>query len=230
MNKKIALPWVMLFVFATEMTSASDMEKADTESGARLFYERCVLCHGISGMGEGLLPLKIKDYPRTNLLSKQELTRDNIFTAIKYGSSKAEISDLMPPMLNELSDREINLLTDFVVYLREDSSAASAQLKSLSTKASPNKRTGEHLYSTRCVLCHGKEARGDGRMSKVITAPPPANLISSKADLNYIKNIVKHGGEAMGRSPQMPPWGDQFSDSEIESIGIYIMYLRDQEM
>lgn len=199
----------------------------DTSDGAVLFHDRCVLCHGVGGMGEGILPLKIKDYPKTNLLDSPVLSREEITKVITHGNDETKAPKLMPPMKDELSSAQIAALTDFVIFLRDNNKEATAQLKVLAAKVSPNKRTGEHLYATRCVLCHGKSATGDGRMAKVIKSPPPANLITSKADLNYIKKIVEHGGQAMGRSPQMPPWGDQFSESEIESIALYILDLRE---
>jgi len=199
----------------------------ESKEGALIFYDRCVLCHGTAGMGEGILPLKIKEYPKTNLLTNTSLSAETIFSIVKFGSDKADALRLMPPMAEELSDGQVKAVTEFVLFLRKDNSAASAYLKKIASRAPPNKRTGEHLFSTRCVLCHGKDASGNGRMSKVIKDPPPANLLASKADLNYIKKIVEFGGEKMGRSPAMPPWGDQFSESEIESIALYIMNLRE---
>lgn len=216
--------WMFALALCLAGVTAHAGENTD---GAILFHDRCVLCHGVGGMGEGILPLKIKDYPKTNLLDSPILSREEITKVITYGNDETRGPKLMPPMKDELSSAQIAALTDFVIFLRDNNKEATAQLKGLAGQASPNKRTGEHLYATRCVLCHGKDATGSGRMAKVIKSPPPANLIASKADLNYIKKIVEFGGQAMGRSPQMPPWGDQFSESEIESIALYILDLRE---
>lgn len=86
--------------------------------------------------------------------------------------------------------------------------------------------SGKELFSSRCTLCHGSTGLGDGRLAKIITSPPPANLTLSKADSRYIRNIIFFGGERMGRSSQMPPWGDEFNQSEIDSLVNYVQSLQ----
>jgi cytochrome c oxidase cbb3-type subunit 3 len=84
----------------------------------------------------------------------------------------------------------------------------------------------KNVYETRRVLCHGEKGLGDGRMSKVIKTPPPYNLTLSRLPKSYLMDIVSKGGAQMQRSPQMPPWGEQLSPSEINSVVDYIMQLR----
>ena len=215
---------LLMWILGLIACGAAASDKASL--GPRVFFERCVLCHGKLAMGEGILPLKLVDYPQTNLLAKEKMDRDYIRSIIVHGGEKEGVSDLMPPMGEELSNEELEAVTDFVVFIREDTKSGSSILKELAAKEPPTKRTGEHLFSTRCALCHGKTGEGDGRMAKVIKTPPPANLVKSGVNAEYIKKIIVEGGEAMGRSRQMPPWGDQFSAGEIESIILYVMALR----
>lgn len=42
----------------------------------------------------------------------------------------------------------------------------------------------------------------------------------------YLKDIIKKGGQAMGRSSRMPPWGTDLSDKEVASVILYIKKLR----
>ena len=197
--------------------------------GAQIYVERCLLCHGSNGMGEGVLPLKIPEYPETSLLKPENPEIEEVISAIKFGASKSNPIMLMPPMDGELTDQEIDIVSKFVLYMRSNNAEASKLIKEATKKVEPNRRTGEQLFSTRCVLCHGKDAKGTGRMAKVIKDPPPANLMNDKLDIAYIKKIVELGGEKMGRSPAMPPWGDQFSENEIESIALHILHLRETQ-
>lgn len=91
-------------------------------------------------------------------------------------------------------------------------------------KASLNE--GLKAYHTHCVLCHGEYGDGKGRMAKIITTPPPANLTYSRLPDDYLKKIISGGGQSMQRSPQMPPWGDEFSSTQIDSIILYIKSIR----
>ena len=198
------------------------------ETGALVFKQRCVLCHGPSGMGEGLLPLRLAEYPNTNLrLNAKAVDRSKIHEAVVYGGTKGNLSNLMPPMGNELTWTEIESVVDFVMLLRTDVPIAQKLLDRTSSKIKANRRLGKQIYESRCVLCHGEFGEGDGRMAKVIKSPPPANLASSRLPDDYLKKIITQGGEGVSRSPQMPPWKDQFDSTELESVIIYIKALRE---
>jgi len=47
---------------ATPAKASYDTAATPIAIGANVYVERCVLCHGSKAMGEGLLPLMIKDY------------------------------------------------------------------------------------------------------------------------------------------------------------------------
>ena len=59
-------------------------------------------------------------------------------------------------------------------------------------------------------------------MAKIIKNPPPFNLLQSTAKDSYLKEIITKGGEAMNRSPRMPPWGSDLNQSEVDSLIIYL--------
>lgn len=89
--------------------------------------------------------------------------------------------------------------------------------------------TAEHgakLYLNSCALCHGESGEGDGRMAQLITTPPPFNLTKSQRPLAYLKLIIEKGGEELGRSKQMPAWGNQLSAEDINAISTYLLTIR----
>jgi len=84
---------------------------------------------------------------------------------------------------------------------------------------------GRLVFQNYCVLCHGPEGKGNGRAAKLHT-PPPFNLTLSAAPRDYIAQVVRKGGEAMGRGKGMPPWGDQLTDEQINDTLNYLFSIR----
>jgi mono/diheme cytochrome c family protein len=81
---------------------------------------------------------------------------------------------------------------------------------------------GGLVYANYCVTCHGFNADGNGRAARLYN-PRPANLRMSDKNDAYMGLIIRLGGEAMGRSPFMPPWGAELTD---EQMGDLVTYLR----
>jgi cytochrome c1 len=84
---------------------------------------------------------------------------------------------------------------------------------------------GRLAFQNYCVLCHGPEGRGDGRAAKLHT-PRPFNLTTSTAPRYYIADMVRKGGEAMGRGKGMPPWGEQLTDEQVQDVLNFLFTLR----
>jgi mono/diheme cytochrome c family protein len=81
---------------------------------------------------------------------------------------------------------------------------------------------GSKVFSRYCVLCHGIAGDGKGTAAKAYK-PPPANLVASVYPDEYKELIIRKGGQALGRSPFMPPWGDELNEQQIRDL---IAYLR----
>jgi len=84
---------------------------------------------------------------------------------------------------------------------------------------------GSIAYRTYCVLCHGASGKGDGRAAKMYT-PRPANLTVSPFPDKYKEMIIRGGGPAVGRSPYMPPWGDELTDEQINDLVSFLREVR----
>lgn len=212
-----------IFFTVCGLFSLSFLSHAEV-TGAKIFSDRCVLCHGSQGMGEGPLPMSLKNYPSANLLRNiNKQSRNDIQYIISNGS---EHTPYMPPWKGELSEEEISAVTEFIILLRSNIENALSLLNKVEQKKIKHITDGKKIYETRCVLCHGTSGLGDGRMSRVVNNPPPFNLTKSVMPPDYLKAIIKKGGEAMSRSKQMPPWGDQLNDQEINSVVEYILTFR----
>lgn len=80
---------------------------------------------------------------------------------------------------------------------------------------------GSLVYGNYCVTCHGANADGNGRAARLYN-PRPANLRASDKPDEYIQAIIRTGGQALGRSPFMPPWGAELTDEQIRDVTAYI--------
>ncbi|MBX2809888.1 MAG: cytochrome c [Cellvibrionaceae bacterium] len=85
---------------------------------------------------------------------------------------------------------------------------------------------GAEIYAKRCTVCHAADGKGQGRMAKIITSPPPANLTLSTLSTEELAQIIREGGQFVGRSSSMPAWKEQLSNSDIYSIIIFIKSIR----
>jgi len=225
------LKYIILLIsfYCFDLFAACGLYKQGLDCGVKVYQERCVLCHGRTGLGDGLLALAIKHYPDTNLLKtnlKFAPTIENINKSILYGGTLSKLSNEMPPWNDELTVLEAESVTELVFNLITNLEITSALLRSRESPVKPSLKLGRIIFSGRCVLCHGKFADGKGKMSKIIKNPPPFNLLLSVASDSYLRDIINKGGEAMKRSPRMPPWSSDLNSSEIDSLIIYLKSIR----
>lgn len=203
--------------------------------GAKIFQNRCTLCHGNDGLGEGILSLSVKNYPNTNLLlPKFGVSFEQVAHIVRYGvthksykDKSRPISEEMPLWGDELTIVQLKSVVKFVLYLRTDTEKAMPLLRKMSADITPTKRVGRGIFKGRCALCHGLEGLGNGKMSRIIKDPPPYNLTLSRMPDSYLTEIIYKGGQAIGRSSRMPPFGEDLTESEIASVILYIKSLRE---
>lgn len=86
---------------------------------------------------------------------------------------------------------------------------------------------GALVFANYCVTCHGIHADGNGRAARLYN-PRPANLRLSDKNDGYLGLIVKLGGEAMGRSPFMPPWGAELTEEQMRDLVAYVRSLNER--
>ena len=80
---------------------------------------------------------------------------------------------------------------------------------------------GGLVYANYCVTCHGINADGNGRAARLYT-PRPANLRATDKNDAYLALIVRMGGEKIGRSKSMPPWGEELTDEQISDVVAFV--------
>jgi mono/diheme cytochrome c family protein len=76
---------------------------------------------------------------------------------------------------------------------------------------------GRIAFEHYCALCHGPSGDGNGRAARLYN-PKPANLITSDKNGQYKDLIIRRGGAALGRSPYMPPWGEELTEEQLADV------------
>lgn len=91
-----------------------------------------------------------------------------------------------------------------------------------------NPASGRELYAEKCVLCHGAQGHGWDWSAKVTRPPVPVPDLAQAAPQRsdpFLFQVIKEGGEAVGRTRFMPPFGFQLSDDEIWDLVAYVRAL-----
>jgi mono/diheme cytochrome c family protein len=86
---------------------------------------------------------------------------------------------------------------------------------------------GKDFYLEKCVLCHGAQGQGWDWSQKAqppIPVPDLAKTAPNQSD-RYLFDIVKGGGEAVGKTRFMPPFGFELSDQEVWDIVAFVRTL-----
>lgn len=98
-----------------------------------------------------------------------------------------------------------------------ESPGASPAASVASTAATPAAQAQE-IYSTRCVVCHGTEGRGDGPGASALN-PGPRNYHDTAWQETVtdqeIERAIVYGGAAVGKSPSMVANPDLGSKPEV---------------
>ncbi len=87
---------------------------------------------------------------------------------------------------------------------------------------------GKASYDQMCASCHGPAGKGDGAAAAALNPKPkdltnPGYVKGLKDD--YMKKLVKEGGQAVGKSPLMPPLGSALKDDDVENVIAYVRSL-----
>ncbi len=90
---------------------------------------------------------------------------------------------------------------------------------------------GRELNRQYCDRCHNSESTPE-RVSNYDNLSTKPHAFTEGDTLNKLSDadleaIISHGGPALGRSPEMPPWGYTLSKSDIQALVAYIRAVSD---
>ena len=90
--------WFVLLV-ATACAKSNSAAQGDVAKGEEIFAQRCVLCHGSTGHGDGPASISLDPKPRqfADHAWQAKVTDDDIEKVIKLGGAAVGKSAAMPP-------------------------------------------------------------------------------------------------------------------------------------
>jgi mono/diheme cytochrome c family protein len=99
---------------------------------------------------------------------------------------------------------------------------------SAASKGDPER--GRQLYGEYCLQCHGGKGEGWGWSKKVPPPPIPIPDLSNpelmkRLSDQYLFDVIKGGGEAVGKTRLMPPAERVMSDQEIWDVIAFLRLL-----
>lgn len=83
---------------------------------------------------------------------------------------------------------------------------------------------GKVIYKEYCSQCHGATGRGDGPAASGLEPKPAihSNIPFEKLPIDYLYNVINHGGAAMGKSPNMPYWNLTIGQQGVADVMAYL--------
>ena len=83
---------------------------------------------------------------------------------------------------------------------------------------------GKMLYKEYCAQCHGFTGKGDGPAASGLEPKPAihANIPFEKLPIEYLYNVINHGGPAVGKSPNMPYWNLTIGQQGVADVIAYL--------
>jgi mono/diheme cytochrome c family protein len=118
-----------------------------------------------------------------------------------------------------------------VVTATRDKSGKTIELRSDEIALGYQQSVGRQLNETYCSRCHDPESSAE-RVSNHdnLTAKPHAftdgSFFNTRSDAD-LSSIITHGGPALNKSPEMPPYGATLHKADIDALIAYIRAVSD---
>ncbi|HEY9140078.1 MAG TPA: c-type cytochrome [Bryobacteraceae bacterium] len=118
-----------------------------------------------------------------------------------------------------------------LVATTRDKAGKPLQVKFAEIALDYQQTLGRELNEKYCSRCHSSESTAE-RVSNHDNLSVPPHGFSDGATLNQISRanliaIIAHGGAALGKSPEMPPYSPTLSASDIDALAAYTRAVAD---
>ncbi len=229
------------------------------EAGKRVYFTKCVWCHGVEGAGDGPGAVRLWPRPRNfnsgtfkirhTVSGQLPLIDVDLFDTVTHGlpgsampswegiltdEQRRDVLAFVTTQLVQDRDWQDEEFEEFFVLDSDELSPKSATPESI-------KRGSELVVERKCIECHGLEGRGDGNAFNLKDdwgfSIQPAdwhkcwNFRGSRQDPYNVKNIFRTFSTGLNGTP-MPSFADNTSVDERWDIANYVNSLceRDTEI
>jgi len=171
----------------------------------------CLGCHALGAGGGRLAP---------DLATVRERRNTAYVAAMLDDPQRTVPGTMMPRVPLPASTRTL-----LVRYL---TGAADVPAPATAAAPSPGDTSGARLYARFCAGCHGAAGGGDGPNAARLPVRPAvhasAGEMARRTD-DRLYDAIAAGGESLGRSPRMPPFGATLAPAQIDALVRYIRTL-----
>ena len=118
-----------------------------------------------------------------------------------------------------------------IVAATPDSSGKPIEIRIDEVALGYQETLGQKLNETHCARCHDSESTPE-RVSNHdnLNAKPHSftegTVLNAMSDANLVA-IISHGGTALGKSAEMPPYGNTLTKSEIDALVAFLRAVAD---
>ena len=176
----------------------------------------CLGCHTIEENG------KIIGGPQSTALQKAG-QRYNMDWLYRFGQNPQDFIVHTGEFLADATDPQLRAVIGFLAA-QGVSDFKYYEPWTSSEFANASVERGKVLYKEYCAQCHGFTGKGDGPAAPGLDPKPAihANIPFEKVPIDYLYNVIYHGGAAMGKSPNMPYWGLTIGQQGVADVIAYL--------
>jgi mono/diheme cytochrome c family protein len=174
----------------------------DASDGAFIYKEHaCIGCHTIEENG------KLVGGPQGANLADSG-NRYNADWLFRFGINPQDFTPHSGEFLADATEPQLRSVIGYLMTLGvKDFKFYEPWASPEFSQASVDR--GTVIYKEYCSQCHGTEGKGDGPAASGLEPKPAihANIAFEQVPMEYLYNVINHGGRAVGKSTNMPYWG-----------------------
>lgn len=225
---------------------AAEQAKADSlrvaaaiEAGAPVYLQRCAMCHGDGGNGDGEVAAGIATHgvkvARLNDLERMsKLSREELEKVVRNGGAHTGRSEYMPAWADSLSDEQITNVVEFIASLSSTNPAIPLATLAHYLQAPPGVAAeGRSLFLHHCAACHGNEGKGNGPFASRIAAMSNHAIVRDLTNASYMSGLtdeklyatISLGGGHFKKAVQMPGWNLTMTPAQMKNLVAYVRTL-----
>jgi mono/diheme cytochrome c family protein len=195
----------------------SKVTKFDVEFGGKAYKAHaCLGCHTIEENGT------LIGGPQSTALQKagQRYDKDWLF---RFGLNPQDFVPHSGEFLADATEPQLRAVIGFLMVQGVPDFAYYEPWTSREFEMASVDR-GKVIYKEYCSQCHGATGKGDGPAASGLEPKPAihANIPFDKLPMEYLYNVINHGGPAIGKSPNMPYWNLTIGQQGVADVIAYL--------
>ncbi len=201
----------------TDAMNLSTFTAEEAEFGRQIYMEHaCVGCHLIRDNG------KIVGGPQSVSLVEAG-RRYNLDWLYRFGVNPQDFTPHSGEFLADASHLGLRYIIGYVaIQGLDDFRFYEPWTSGEFHRASVDR--GAVLYKQYCSQCHGATGMGDGPAASGLVPKPAmhAKIAFDKLPMDYLYNVINHGGRSVGKSPTMPYWNLTIGQQGVADVIAYL--------